>query len=122
VLDGLLPAGVSAQQAMKAKVKHYPFSTSDDSKWLEIGAKKAMDEGRVTALGGFRLDLRGVDESVLPAGSDLAVMWPITKQWLAKKRVDVASEPLEVGLFGHAINGGLVISEHCETTVAGLFA
>jgi L-aspartate oxidase len=122
VLDGVLPKDVTSQQVMKTKVKHYPFSASDDSKWLEIGAKKAMDEGRVTELGGFRLDLRGVDESILPAGSDLAVMWPITKQWLLKKRVDVTQEPLEVGLFGHAINGGLVISADCETTVPGLFA
>lgn len=122
VLDDVLPPGVTPQQVMKAKVKHYPFSTSDDSRWLEIGARKVMDAGRVTELGGFRLDLRDIDEGVLAPGSDLAVMWPITKQWLLKKRVDVTREPLEVGLFGHAINGGLVISEHCETTVPGLFA
>lgn len=122
VLDGMLPAGVTSRQVMKAKVKHYPFSASDDSKWLEIGAKKAIDAGRVTELGGFRLDLRDVDEGVLAPGSDLALMWPITKQWLLKKRVDVTREPLEIGLFGHAVNGGLVISEHCETTVPGLFA
>lgn len=122
VLGDVLPAGITSQQVMKAKVKHYPFSASDDSKWLEIGAKKAIDAGRVTEIGGFRLDLRDVDESVLEPGSDLAVMWPITKQWLLKKRVDVTREPLEIGLFGHAINGGLVISEHCETTVPGLFA
>jgi L-aspartate oxidase len=122
LLDGVLPSGVTATQVMKAKVKHYPFSTSDDSKWLEIAAKRAMNEGRASEVGGFTLDLRGLDESVLPAGSDVAVMWPITKQWFAKKRVDVVSEPLEVGLFGHAINGGLVISEHCETRLPGLFA
>jgi L-aspartate oxidase len=122
VLEGMLPAGLTSQQVMKAKVKHYPFSSSDDSKWLEISAKKMIDAGRVTGLGGFHLDLRDVDESVLAPGSDLAVMWPITKQWLLKKRVDVTREALEIGLFGHAINGGLVISEHCETTVPGLFA
>jgi len=122
VLDNMLPPGVTSQQVMKAKVKHYPFSASDDSKWLEIAAKKAIDAGRVTDLGGFRLDLRDVDESVLAPGSDLALMWPITKQWLLKKRVDVTREALEIGLFGHAVNGGLVISEHCETTVPGLFA
>ena len=119
VLDGMLPAGVTSQQVMKAKMKHYPFSASDDSKWLEIGAKKAIDAGRVTELGGFRLDLRDVDESVLAPGSDLAVMWPITKQWLLKKRVDVTREPLEIGLFGHAINGGLVISSTARRRCRG---
>lgn len=122
VLEGVLPDGLTSEQVMKTKVKHYPFSSSDNSKWLEIGAKQAMDEGRLTGLGGFRMDLRDVDERVFAPGSDLAVMWPISKQWLLKKRVDVTREPLEIGLFGHAINGGLVISRHCETTVPGLLA
>jgi len=122
VLEGLLPDGLTAEQVMKAKVKHYPFSSSDDSKWLEIAAKKAMDEARLTSIGGFHMDLRNVDERVFAPGSDLAVMWPISKQWLLKKHVDVSKQPLEIGLFGHAINGGLVISEHCETTVPGLLA
>jgi fumarate reductase (CoM/CoB) subunit A len=122
LLDGLLPDGVSLEQVMKTKVKHYPFSSSDDSRWLEIAAKKAMNEGRTTAKGGFLMDLRVVDESVLPKGSDLEVMWPISRQWLLKRHIDVAAEPLQIGLFGHSINGGLVISEHCESTVPGLFA
>lgn len=122
LLDGLLPPGLAAGQVMRRKVKHYPFSSSDESKWLEIAATKAMREGRVSAEGGFLMDLRGVDESVLPAGSDLAVMWPISKEWLLKRRIDVAAEPLHIGLFGHSINGGLVVSGHCESTVPGLFA
>src|SRR5690606_34028228 len=77
LLDGVLPEGLSAEEVMRTKVKHYPFSTSDASKWLKIAAKRAMLEGRVTPLGGFRLDLRGVDENRLVPGSDLAVMWPV---------------------------------------------
>lgn len=122
LLDGVLPAGLTSAHVMKRKVKHYPFSASDESKWLEIAATKAMREGRVTREGGFLMDLRGVDESVLPKGSDLAVMWPISKEWLLKRRIDVAAEPLQIGLFGHSINGGLVVSPHCESTVTGLFA
>ncbi|HEX6979726.1 MAG TPA: FAD-binding protein [Alphaproteobacteria bacterium] len=122
ILDGILPDGLTPEQVMKAKVKHYPFSTSDDSKWLEIGAKRAMSEGRTTDLGGFYLDLREVDESVLPKGSDLAVMWPISKGWLLRKHMDVTKEPLSIGLFGHSINGGLVIDSHGQSTVPGLFA
>lgn len=122
LLDGLLPPGLEPGQVMKRKVKHYPFSSSDESKWLEIAATKALRQGRLTADGGFLMDLRGVDESVLPKGSDLAVMWPISKEWLLKRRIDVAAEPLQIGLFGHSINGGLVVSGHCESTVPGLFA
>jgi len=122
ILDGVMPAGVDAATAMKTKVKHYPFSTSDASQWLEIAAKKAIDEGRLTSSGGFQLDLRNVDESLLPPGSDLSVMWPISKDWMKRKRMDLEAEPLEIGLFGHSINGGLVISENCESTVPNLFA
>lgn len=122
LLDGQLPQGITPEQVMKTKVKHYPFSSSDDSRWLEIAAKNAMRDGRVTQAGGFLMDLRDVDESVLPKGGDLAVMWAISKKWLLKRHIDVTEKPLEVALFGHSINGGLVISEHCESTVPGLFA
>src|SRR5690606_33958553 len=122
LLDDVLPEGLSAEEVMRTKVKHYPFSASDASKWLEIAAKRAMLEGRLTPLGGFRLDLRNVDENRLVPGSDLAVMWPVSKEWMGKKRLDFENQPLEIGLFGHAINGGLVISENCESTVPGLLA
>jgi len=122
LLDGHLPQGTSSDQVMKTKVKHYPFSSSDDSRWLEIAAKHAMQRGAVTKAGGFLMDLRGVDEGVLPEGGDLAVMWEISKKWLLKRHIDVTKKPLEVALFGHSINGGLVISEHCESTVPRLFA
>ncbi len=122
LLDGQLPKGITPDQVMRSKVKHYPFSSSDDSRWLEIAAKNAMREGRVTKAGGFLMDLRDVDESVLPSGGDHAVMWDISKKWLLKRHIDVAEKPLEVALFGHSINGGLVITEHGESTVPGLFA
>lgn len=122
MLDGVLPDGVSAADVMRTKVKHYPFSVSDASKWLEIAAKKAMAEGRLTPAGGFRLDLRGVDQGLLAPGSDLSVMWPISKEWMKRKNMDMDAEPLDIGLFGHSINGGLIVSEHCESTVPNLFA
>jgi fumarate reductase (CoM/CoB) subunit A len=122
LLEGLLPRGVTPDNVMKTKVKHYPFSSSDDSRWLEIAAKNAMTNGRMTRLGGFLMDLRDVADREPPRGTDLAVMWPISKEWLLKRHIDVAAEPLQIGLFGHSINGGIVISEHCESTVVGLFA
>jgi L-aspartate oxidase len=122
VLEGVGPPDLQADMVMKTKVRHYPFTASDESKWLEIGAKLAMTEGRATDRGGLYLDLRQVDEDILPEGSDLRVMWPISKEWLRKKNMDVEQEPLTVGLFGHAINGGMTISPHGETTVPGLLA
>ncbi len=122
LFDGALPDGLTPEHVMTAKIKHYPFSGSDDSRWLEIVTKKAMAAGRASPVGGFFMDLRNVNESILPPGGDLAVMWPITKKWLLQRHIDVAAGPLQIGLFGHSINGGLVITENCESTVTGLFA
>jgi L-aspartate oxidase len=49
-------------------------------------------------------------------------MWPVSKEWFRSKGLDVMSRPLELGLFGHAINGGIRIDQHAESTVPGLYA
>jgi succinate dehydrogenase/fumarate reductase flavoprotein subunit len=106
---------------MDAKTLHYPFSSSDPSMWLEIGAKRAVDAGRGTPIGGLYMDLRSIDESKLQH-KGYKQLWEISKGWLAKKRMDITRQPLHVGVFGHAINGGLIINEHGETSVDGLLA
>jgi L-aspartate oxidase len=122
-LDRYLPAGMDRETCFRAKVKHYPFSTEDPSRSLEIAALQEVQAGRGTERNGLLLDLRGVNEAErIPAGSDIATMWPVSKEWFRSKGVDVMSRPLEVGLFGHAINGGLRIDEHGQTTVPGLYA
>ena len=122
VLAGHLPAGVPEERVLDVKGTHYPFTFSDHSRWVEISARKAMIDGRTTDHGGLYLDFTEVDESALPPGSVQAEMWPICKEWLRKKNMDVTRDPLEVGLFGHAVNGGLIISRNGETKVPGLLA
>jgi succinate dehydrogenase/fumarate reductase flavoprotein subunit len=41
---------------------------------------------------------------------------------MRKKNMDIDTEPLRVSLFGHAINGGLVIDPHGRTSVPGLLS
>jgi L-aspartate oxidase len=123
VLDRYLPVGLDREACFRAKVRHYPFTTEDASRHLEIAARLEVRAGRGTERGGLYLDLRGVNEQErIPPGSDIAAMWPVSKQWFKSKGVDVLSQPLEVGVFGHAINGGLRIDEHAHTTVPGLYA
>jgi fumarate reductase (CoM/CoB) subunit A len=121
VLDGALPPDVSTDAATKRKVEHYPFSSSDDSKWLEIATKNAMRDGRADEVGAFNLDLRGEDPSRIPQ-KGFAQLWGVSKQWLRDKHMDIDTAPLRVGLFGHAINGGLVTDAHGETGVPGLLS
>jgi L-aspartate oxidase len=121
VLDGALPAGVSAADAMLEKVKHYPFSASDASRWLEIATKNAMRDGRADKNGAFLLDLRTTDPDSIPQ-KGFTQLWNVSKGWLRQKHMDIEAEPLKIGLFGHAINGGLVIDEHGQTSVEGLLS
>ncbi|MFW6076507.1 MAG: FAD-binding protein [Hyphomicrobiales bacterium] len=121
VIDEVLPAGTTRDDAMSAKTTHYPFSASDASMWLEIAAKRATDAGRGTSIGGLYLDLRDIDESRLQH-KGYRQLWEISKGWLAKKKMDITKEPLHVGVFGHAINGGIVIDENGQSSVDGLLA
>ncbi len=121
VLDGSLPAGVSAADAMLKKVEHYPFSASDASRWLEIATKNAMRDGRAEENGTFAMDLRKADPASIPQ-KGFTQLWNVSKGWLLQKHMDIDAEPLRIGLFGHAINGGLVIDEHGQTSVEGLLS
>lgn len=118
-----LPRDVGIESCYQAKVQHYPFSTEDPSRYLEIAAVEEIRAGRATQRQGLFLDLRGVDEAGhIPAGSDIAGMWPLSKAWFESRGVDVMARPLEISVFGHAINGGLRIDGHGRSTLPGLYA
>ena len=122
-LDRYLPPGLEKETCFRAKVRHYPFSIQDPSCFLEIAAKREIEAGRGTERGGVFLDLRQVNEAErIPPGSDFATMWPVSKEWFKSKGVDVMSRPLEIAVFGHAINGGLRIDADAQSTVPGLYA
>lgn len=121
ILEGQLPDNVSAEMTMVDKSHHYPFSCSDHSFWLEYAAKRAIEEGRASSIDGFYLDLRVIDKSRLDAkGFDQ--LFEVSKAWLLRKKMDVTKGPLHIGLFGHAINGGVTINTYGESDVAGLLA
>ncbi|WP_420022662.1 FAD-binding protein [Cereibacter azotoformans] len=121
VIQPHLPPGVSFADAVKDKARHYPFSASDRSRWIEIAARLAIDAGRAADLDGFYLDLRHVDGSKLTE-KGYSQLWAVSREWLLRKNMDITKEPLHVGLMGHAINGGMIIDEHARTTVPGLLA
>jgi fumarate reductase (CoM/CoB) subunit A len=121
LLEGRLPAGVSVADACQDKARHYPFSASDRSGWIEIAARKAIDEGVASNLDGFYLDVTHVDGSKLPQ-KGYAQLWDVSRQWLLKKGMDITKEPLHLGLMGHAINGGMIIDSDARTSIPGLFA
>ncbi|HHW43442.1 MAG TPA: FAD-binding protein, partial [Desulfotomaculum sp.] len=124
-LGKYLPGGVAVTEVMDAHARHFPFSSSDLSRYLEVAVQAEIVEGRGTREGGVFLDLTGLTDSyldTLPPGDDFRKMWPITRDYLQGKGVDVLEKPVQIACFGHAVNGGLKINERCQTTVAGLYA
>jgi succinate dehydrogenase/fumarate reductase flavoprotein subunit len=124
-LGKYLPRGVAVTEVMDAHARHFPFSSSDLSCYLEVAVQAEIAEGRGTREGGVFLDLTGLTDSYLdslPPGDDFRKMWPITRDYLRGKGVDVLEKPVQIACFGHAINGGLKINERSQTTVSGLYA
>lgn len=124
LLQKYLPPGLDERTVMAAKT-HYPFSCRDASKYLEIAVQKELAQGRGTAHGGVVVDFTGVDEKELERlapGDTVRAMWPITRDWMIRRGVDIRQVPVEISTFGHAINGGIRINTQAQSTIPGLFA
>ena len=118
-LEQYIPAGLTVTDCVKAKENHYPFSTRDASKYLEIAVKKRCSEGKKVYA-----DLRHVakDDDLAQGNINLTQMWPITKAWMLKCGIDVDSIPVRIVCYAHSMNGGLLIDCNGETTVSHLYA
>ena len=117
-----LPVGVTAEECMMAKSTHFPFSTRDSSKFVEIAIQKETlrEEGNIVLL-----DLTAATDvkvKGLPDGSPLPKVWPIVKDFLHRRGFAFEKEPVQIGCFAHAINGGLKIDADGGTTIPGLYA
>jgi len=123
-LEDYLRPGLGARQVMSEKT-HYPFSCRDNSKYLEIAIQKELARGGGTEHGGVIIDFRHTDEKDLmrlPVGHTVREMWPITRDWMLRRGIDIRKVPLEISNFGHALNGGIRIDERTRSTLPGLFA
>jgi succinate dehydrogenase/fumarate reductase flavoprotein subunit len=119
-----LPAGVTAEECLMAKATHFPFSTRDLSRFVEIAIQKEIlsQEG---SRGKVFLDLTEVTDAKirdLPPGSPLPKVWPMVKEFLHRRGFAIEKEPVRIGCFAHAINGGLKIDPDGGTTIPGLYA
>ncbi len=124
-VEKYLPAGLTTADVMREHRKHFPFSSSDNSKWLEISVQKELLAGGGTANGGVYADLRKMtDDYVMSLPDDCGIhhMWYLARDFMRARGVDLLQEVPEICCFAHAINGGLKIDERASTTVPGLFA
>jgi L-aspartate oxidase len=124
-LSDYLTAGLSPEEVMDVHSGHFPFSCSDNSRYIEIAVQTELTEGRGTPEDGINLDFRRVTGEYLeslPPDSPFRRMWPITRDFLLGRGVDVMRTPIQIACFAHAINGGLRIDAHGATTIPGLYA
>lgn len=120
-----LPSRVTVDECLEDKSGHFPFSTRDRSRFLEIGIQKEIQAGRCSAGGGVFLDLRDITDqrvSALSGDSPLVKVWPLIKEFMAQRGFDIAHKPVEVACFAHAINGGLKIDSFGRCSIEGLYA
>jgi fumarate reductase (CoM/CoB) subunit A len=113
-LRDALPPGVTAEQVFLERTLHYPFSSRDDSKWLDIAMQRAIQSGRGTARSAILVDFSDVDPS--SAREARPQHRPTSAQ------VELGDSVVEVTHAAHAINGGIRVDEWGQSAVPGLFA
>ncbi|TBU76346.1 FAD-binding protein [Phytopseudomonas daroniae] len=123
-VEDYLPEGLTLDAVLNEKERHFPFSSSDISRYIEISIQKAINAGRGTDQGGVYMDFIGRDLGpVLADGTrSISRMWPLTYKWYQEKGIDLYRDKVQITCSAHAINGGLRIDENAESTLPGLFA
>jgi succinate dehydrogenase/fumarate reductase flavoprotein subunit len=125
-LANYLPPNIDSKGCFSAHAAHFPFSTRDAGMFLDISSHNEVLEGRGSLHGGVFLNFTFCDDKyVEKRGKDnpvLEAFWKKSYERLRSKGIDILKEPLEVGIFSHATNGGVRINEKGESTIKNLFA
>lgn len=125
IFSKILPEDVTPNDVFDAHVWHYPFSSRDNSKYLEIAINKAISKGLGSENGGISVDMRHMTDSYvanLSKDSGISHMWPLARDFILSRGVNLLDQKVEVACFQHAMNGGIKIDQHAESTIPGLYA
>jgi L-aspartate oxidase len=120
-----LPPGLTADEVMHEHRRHFPFSSSDRAKHLEIAVQREIAGGGGTPRDGVKIDLRHMTDSYVASLKDdcgIHHMWPIARDYMKKRGVDLLAEAAEMCCFAHAINGGIKIDRTGSSSLPGLYA
>ncbi len=121
-LPRYVPADVTPDACAAARATHYPFSSRRPERFIDVAAHSEIRAGRGTKHGGILLDFRGRSRMLAALPRAVGLRWTYLRQTLGQHAVDPETEPVEVALFGHAFNGGVIIDEWGRSTVKGLYA
>lgn len=123
-LQDYLPEGLSPEDVIAQKAKHFPFSSSDISRYVEIAIQEAINDGRGTDEGGVYMDFIDCDFDAIFADKSRSItrMWPLTYQWYKDRGVDLYKDRFQITCSAHAVNGGILIGPDAQSSLGGLFA
>lgn len=125
LLGDYLPIEITPDQCMNDKSKHFPFSSRDNSKYIEIAVQKEMLKNRISDQPDVYVDLTIITDDIvsnLSPNSPLTKVWPFIKEYMKRRGFDIHRNPIPVACYAQAINGGLKIDKLGQTTTPGLFA
>ena len=115
--------GESAERKAIEEKTHFPFSTRDASKRIEIAVQTEINQGHGTEHGNMLLCFPETDfQALFQADPVFEDMWKITYQLHKEKGINLYRQPMEIACFAHAINGGVLINEQGASSVPGLYA
>ncbi|OWT54757.1 FAD-binding protein [Candidimonas nitroreducens] len=98
------------------EAKSFPFTTANISRFIDISMAREVAEGRGSPHGGVYFSFAHVNADAL------ARVLPNTISWLSARGIDIAADPLEVGVVFQCMNGGVrMIDPDGQSTVPGLF-
>lgn len=100
------------KRLLELRSGHGPYTSRLDSRLVDEAIMQAWDQNRDGVLIRY--------EDVLKDHQPEFVKTYF--QWLEKEKGVTIEDPVRIGLFAHASNGGIYINEHGETKVPGLYA
>jgi len=114
----------SEEEVITAKKGHFPFSSRDISRYVEISIQKEINEGITNSRGNVYLDFLSTNFKRIfkLRNSTFKETWPISYKNYKKLGIDLYFDKIEIACFAHAINGGVIIDVNGQTTIEGLFA
>ncbi len=122
-LHGYIPTGITEKQVLRDKRLHFPFSTRDNSSYVEIAVQKEINAGRGNRNGNILLDINTPEFRELQKyENNFSLMWKTTYDWYLGKGVDLQQKSMEIACFAHAINGGALIDVNGAASIEGLYA
>jgi fumarate reductase (CoM/CoB) subunit A len=113
-LPGYLPPGVTLEEVYEEKV--FPFTTTNVSRFLDIGIAREINEGRGTARGCVNFSFSHV------APERIAATIPNTARWMRENGLDFRDDLFEVGIAFQCMNGGVrMTGPGAESSIPGLY-